>query len=317
MNEKVKSSIYGFIIGDILGVPVEFYDREFLKENPVKDMMINKQRGTTIGFYSDDTAMTLCTMEGITENPNIFDNRLHKSIIDKYILWVKDGYKAVNNRCFGIGGTTISSLNSYRKSKSIEEYCNKNIESDKKGGNGALMRILPLVLYLYNKNMTKKEKIDIIIFNSKLTHNNCASISSCIFYTLFIFNLLDTNNLNESYNLSVKEFNNYCEKDIPHKFDRILSKKLLKLKEEEINSTGFVIDTLESSLWCLFTTTNYKDSILKAINLGNDTDTIAAITGSLSGLYYGINEIPKKWLNNICEKEMIDNMINEYLKILN
>ena len=82
MHEKIKSSIYGFIIGDILGVPVEFYKRSYLKENPITDMVNNRHRGTTIGFYSDDSAMTLCTMKGIIDNPNVFDSRLHKSIMD-------------------------------------------------------------------------------------------------------------------------------------------------------------------------------------------------------------------------------------------
>ena len=167
MHEKIKSSIYGFIIGDILGVPVEFYKRSYLKENPITDMVNNKHRGTTIGFYSDDSAMTLCTMKGIIDNPNVFDSRLHKSIMDNYILWVKDGYMSANNRCFGIGGTTFESLNKYRKSKSLDDYCEINIESERKAGNGALMRILPLVLALYNKNMTINDKLSIIEFNNR------------------------------------------------------------------------------------------------------------------------------------------------------
>lgn len=90
MHEKIKSSIYGFIIGDILGVPVEFYERSYLKENPITDMVNNKHRGTTIGFYSDDSAMTLCTMKGIIDSPNVFDNRLHKNLLLKSYIKLSD-----------------------------------------------------------------------------------------------------------------------------------------------------------------------------------------------------------------------------------
>ena len=316
MHEKIKSSIYGFIIGDILGVPVEFYKRSYLKENPITDMVNNKHRGTTIGFYSDDSAMTLCTMKGIIDNPNVFDSRLHKSIMDNYILWVKDGYMSANKRCFGIGGTTFESLNKYRKSKSLDDYCEINIESERKAGNGALMRILPLVLALYNKNMTINDKLSIIEFNNNLTHNNRDSRCSCVFYTLFIFNLLDTNDLNSAYDLSIKGINEYYKDNIANKLDKILSKKILNLNEEDISSSGYVIDTLEACLWCLFNTDNYKNSVLKAVNLGNDADTIAAITGSISGLYYGINDIPKKWIDKIINKEMIDDLLDKYIKVV-
>ena len=95
-----------------------------------------------------------------------------------------------------------------------------------------------------------------------------------------------------------------------------MSKKILNLNEEDISSSGYVIDTLEACLWCLFNTDNYKNSVLKAVNLGNDADTIAAITGSISGLYYGINDIPKKWIDKIINKEMIDDLLDKYIKVV-
>lgn len=78
--------------------------------------------------------------------------------------------------------------------------------------------------------------------------------------------------------------------------------------EEEIRTTGYVIDSIEAAVWCLITTDSYKDCMLKAVNLGNDTDTVAAIAGGLAGLYYGYEAIPEDWLSVIKKREWIEQM---------
>ena len=79
--------------------------------------------------------------------------------------------------------------------------------------------------------------------------------------------------------------------------------------EDEIQSTGFVLHTLEASLWCLLNTNSYKDAVLKAINLGDDTDTTGAVTGGLAGIIYGFDEFPKEWVDELKNKEMIENCL--------
>ena len=74
---------------------------------------------------------------------------------------------------------------------------------------------------------------------------------------------------------------------------------------KDIRSTEYVIDTLEASLWCVFNTTNYKDAVLKAVNLGDDTDTVGAITGGLAGIIYGYDTIPSEWLEVLARKDDI------------
>ena len=79
--------------------------------------------------------------------------------------------------------------------------------------------------------------------------------------------------------------------------------------EDEIKSTGYVVDTLEASIWCILHTDNYKDCVLKAVNLGGDTDTIAAVSGGLAGIIYGYEDIPIKWINNLQRKDIIDSCL--------
>lgn len=81
-----------------------------------------------------------------------------------------------------------------------------------------------------------------------------------------------------------------------------------KVDEDNIKSSGYVIDTLEASIWSILTTNNYKDAVLKAVNLGHDTDTTGAVTGGLAALIYGMDTIPTEWINALARKDDIINL---------
>lgn len=82
-----------------------------------------------------------------------------------------------------------------------------------------------------------------------------------------------------------------------------------QFSKDQIKSSGYVVDTLEAVTWCLITTTSYKEAVLQAVNLGDDTDTIGAITGSLAGLYYGYDEIPEQWIKTLQRLEWIEQLL--------
>ena len=102
----------------------------------------------------------------------------------------------------------------------------------------------------------------------------------------------------------------YCTKSnhFQYVLDEVLKNDIHKQTADEIQSSGYVLHTLEASIWCLLTTDNYKEAVLKAVNLGADTDTTGAVTGGLAGLLYGLDNIPTNWINQIARKDDIENL---------
>ena len=99
-------------------------------------------------------------------------------------------------------------------------------------------------------------------------------------------------------------------------YSRLWREDFAKLPEEEIKSTGYVVDTLEAALWCLLNTEDYKSLVLKAVNLGDDTDTVAAVAGGLAGIYYGLEEIPEEWLLKLQNREYLEEIASGFFHSL-
>ncbi|WP_435524551.1 ADP-ribosylglycohydrolase family protein [Chryseobacterium indoltheticum] len=91
-------------------------------------------------------------------------------------------------------------------------------------------------------------------------------------------------------------------------FDRVLKNDISKYNEDEISSGGYVLHSLEASLWCFLNSESYAEAVLKAVNLGEDTDTTGAITGGIAGIYYGFVNIPEEWIDVLVRKEDIEEL---------
>jgi ADP-ribosylglycohydrolase len=79
-----------------------------------------------------------------------------------------------------------------------------------------------------------------------------------------------------------------------------------RLPEEEIRSTGYAVDTLEAAVWCLLNTGSYRECVLRAVNLGEDTDTVGAVSGGMAGIYYGLGGIPTEWMQSLARADIIE-----------
>ena len=304
----VKNSLYGFIVGDAMGVPVEFEDREKLINKPVTSMLGYGSHDVEAGVYSDDTSMTLATMDSIIKKNGIIN---YNDIADKFCNWVNNNEYTATNKVFDIGMTTKYALIKYFNNKIDATMCGgTNINEN---GNGSLMRMLPIALYCFYKNIKGDNEIFTLVKNSSsITHAHDISILGCYIYVRYVISLLETKNKISSYNFIKKlDYSMFIE-EVKLEYSRILFSDISTLNINDINSSGYVVDTLEAVFWIILNCSSYNESIIGAINLGGDTDTIGAITGSIAGILYGYDNISKRWISKLKNKDYIDEIIIKF-----
>ena len=307
-TDNIESCFLGLAIGDALGVPVEFKKREYLKINPVKDYIGYGCWNQLPGTWSDDSSLTFCLTESLLNRCNLLE------ISKKFIKWYKEGYWGARNEVFDVGNTTRDAIGELIKgtnplySGGFDEYSN---------GNGSLMRIIPLAFY--GAEIAKPNSRFVLVKEvSSITHAHLLSVLCCYYYVTIAFLLYSGKNIDEAFIETQNDFSSFvADKDYNPQvlkfFDRILSSTFKNIPEVEINSSGFVIDSLEASIWCLLNTTSFKECVLKAVNLGGDTDTTGCIAGGLAGLYYGMEGIPEKWIKELARVDDITKLSRDFV----
>ena len=310
MNRYI-GAVLGFVVGDSLGVPVEFKSRAELKANPVTDMIGFGTHNQPTGTWSDDSSMAIATMEWLGEMENGVPD--YTLLMDKFSNWLMYGDYTPYGHTFDCGISTSRAIMNY--GRGIDPLqCGG--QSDYENGNGSLMRILPVALWNRSKLAGEDvEGADFIFDVSAVTHAHVRSKIGCLIYSKMIADLLHSQGEDKMYVLKKSLVN--CKKYLETiedkqtayelgKYDRLWNLEAFQeLDEDAIKSSGYVVDTLEAAVWCFLNTDNYKDCVLKAVNLGEDTDTVGAVAGGLAGLYYGLEEIPEEWLNFLPKKEWI------------
>lgn len=207
-----------------------------------------------------------------------------------------------------MGGATHKAVSRLQKGVSPLESGSKN---DYDNGNGSLMRILPLAYYY--QQFYPEELINLTHDVGSITHGHLRANIACGIYITIAVQLLQGKSPHQAYTDSLKQINTLYSKPIYQQelahYHRILEGNIADRSRDEIKSSGYVVDTLEASLWCLLTTNNYQEAVLKAVNLGEDTDTVGAVTGGLAGIYYGLKSIPHHWLSQIQKLDEIIDLI--------
>jgi len=304
MINIVQSAIMGFCVGDALGVPVEFYKRRMLENNPVEGLRAYGTHNQPLGTWSDDTSLTLCTMESLLEGYNT------NNMADLFVKWYTEGKWTPHGGVFDIGISTRYALQRRMEGVSATS-CGGDEEED--NGNGSLMRMFPLALYC--REMEEDNRYLIVEEVSSITHRHGRSILGCQILVELAINLSKGMPKVKAYEITIsnirRDFGSHPEIDA---YEAFLSGSLLGMSKEDIKSGGYVVDTLAASVWSLLNTNTYTASVLCAVNLGGDTDTIGAITGGLAGLVYGADSIPSEWVSNIVQLERISDLCDRFLE---
>jgi len=298
-NNLLQTILLGTSVADSLGVPVEFVPRSVLKENPVTEMQEFGTYNMPKGTWSDDTSLTLCLAESIVEGLDL------NKLAQKFIAWKNDNYWTARGWVFDIGIGTRLAIQRLEIGE-LPEYAGGFEEME--NGNGSLMRILPLITF--TKDLPIEERYAWTKKVSSLTHAHVRSVMACFYYLEFAKKIMEGIDMGQAYKELQKELLDFfVSKNINpmeiNKFNRLLIEDISIIGGQNINSSGYVIDTLEASIWCVLTTKSYKEATLKAVNLGHDADTTGAVTGGLAALIYGIETIPTEWLEVLARKEDI------------
>lgn len=309
-ESQLRAALLGLAVADALGVPVEFQSRTARRLDPVVTMREYGTHHQPAGTWSDDASLTFCLAESLCRGYDLAD------LSRRFINWYEHAYWTPHGRVFDVGVATSEAIR--RLSQGVlpldaggsDEYSN---------GNGSLMRILPLAFWVQNLPVAERFRLTREV--SSLTHAHPRSILGCFIYLEMARQLLVGLEKHAAYQAMQQVVNDFGHHEPTlaaeiHRFHRLLEnpygdyeiQPLTRYREDEISGSGYVLHTLEAALWCLLRHETYAESVLAAVNLGDDTDTTGAVTGGLAGLYYGEATIPAEWLAVLARRTDIENL---------
>ena len=292
---RLKGCMLGLTIGDAMGAPVEFMKRGTFE--PITGYRSGGKFRLNAGEWTDDTAMALCLAQSLIDS-NGFDPI---DQLNKYLEWIDTGYMSCTGKMVGLGKTCWRSLFNYRRKG--QPYT--DIKSEKFSGNGSLMRLAPICIY-YANNLDLA--VHYAALSSKTTHGSPIAVDCCRYFAYVILKLVhgvekDTL-FSDSFVSDVHKY--FTDEPLHEALNSIIQCEYISKGVDEIQSSGYVIHSLEAALWSFYHTNTFEEAILKSVNLGDDADTVGAITGQLVGAYYGVDGIPDKLLRRLSHFDLIE-----------
>ena len=309
-RERVLGGLWGSLAGDALGVPVEFKDRATVQADPVKDMRAFGSHRQPLGTWSDDSSLLLCSTESLVRHE--FDT---ENMGKLFCAWYREELWTPHGKVFDAGVTTVNALS--RITMGVRaEFAGGDDQFN--NGNGSLMRIIPVSLRFAER--PTKDLLDRVHRASAITHRHPRSQMACGFFSLIIRELLNGVQPAEAFTNGLAAFKNFYEPDPWWSaqfdyFQLLLAGDLAVRPESEIDSGGYVLHTLVASLWCLLTTSSFGDCVLRAVNLGGDTDTTGCVAGGLAGVHYGMRAIPEKWIRALARHDEVESLFEQFVKL--
>ena len=308
MKNIWKDGVMGVVTGDALGCPVQFESREEVAAHPIEGMRGYGTFHLPAGSWTDDSSLTLALLDSIRVRGGIDPDHIMGNFVD----WLDNGAFTPYGYAYDIGRGTMQAILQYKRERNPLK-CGGTGEGN--NGNGSLMRIMPACLYSCVKKLSDAAAVDVIHRVGSLTHAHIRANIGCGLYWFMIREVLDgTGSLHERLQAGLDKGFAYYDKNPENKAEvnhycRLRDLAALKqVPAEEIRGSGYVVATLEAVAWSLITTDSFEEALLKAVNLGEDTDTVGAIAGGLAALYYGYDAIPAEWISELKKKEWIEEL---------
>ncbi|MCL4858036.1 MAG: ADP-ribosylglycohydrolase family protein [Caldilineaceae bacterium] len=300
LRARFRGALLGLACGDALGAPFEGAPRNSFE--PVTGMVGGGPYDVQPGQWTDDTSLALCLAASLVER----DGFEPTDQMDRYIGWLTLGYMSSRGESFGIGNTTAGALRRY------QVYGNPYSGSPdpRTAGNGSLMRLAPIPMFFFG------DAASAIFYageSSRTTHGAVECIDACRLFATMLLKALAGRD--KETILFGAHFPPGADKTLTPKIQDAADGRYRDKSDAAIRGSGYVVECLEAALWCFYKTDSYHDAVLQAVNLGDDTDTTAAVCGQLAGAYYGEGEIPHPWLETLALRRDITRLADRLLRI--
>ncbi len=282
-QDRFRGCLLGLAAGDALGTTLEFKQPGTFQ--PIDDMIGGGPFGLQPGQWTDDTSMALCLATSLIET-DTFDAL---DQMQRYLRWWREGYLSSTGSCFDIGHTVCDALS--RFADTGEPYSGST--SPWSAGNGSLMRLAPVPMFFAHD---AAEAIDRSADSSRTTHAAKEAVDACRYFGGLIVGALNGIGKQTLLSCSYSPLEGLWEKSpLAVKIAEIADGSFKHREPPEIRGTGYVVESMEAALWAFHKSCDFREGALLAANLGDDTDTTAAIYGQIAGAHYGAEAIPAKW----------------------
>ena len=298
VEDKCLGALIGLAVGDAIGTTVEFKPRDTFPK--LTDMIGGGPFRLQPGEWTDDTAMALALADSLISQGKLDQTDL----MQRFVAWWQHGEYSCTGTCFDIGITTSAALARFQTTGNALSGSNDAFSA----GNGALMRLAPVVLHWFGLNSEAPENLaQLTRQQGEVTHAAATSLEACAAFADILRVAMTAPN---------KEavFSHAASLSFGPEVNHILAGSWRGKHRRDNRSSGFVLHSLEAALWCFARTSNFRDAVLLAANLGDDADTTAAITGQLAGAYYGLEQIPAEWRHTLAWSGKIEAMGRALLK---
>lgn len=292
-RNRFLGCLLGLACGDAVGTTVEFRLRDSFE--PVTDMVGGGPFSLKPGQWTDDTSMALCLATSLIERKG-FDP--HDQMV-RYCKWWEEGYLSSTGRCFDIGNATRAALSRFQKTG--EPFSGSTDPNS--AGNGSLMRLASAPMFFFPDH---RAVVRFSRDSSQTTHGAAECIDACRLFGSMLFKALSGQPKEEI--LFGDPFPGWTEPPLSARIQAIAGGTYRSKSEQNIRGSGYVVESLEAALWCFYHTDNFRDAILKAVNLGDDADTTGAVCGQIAGAHYGREGIPETWLQRLTKRDLIEGL---------
>lgn len=302
ITDRQRGALLGLAIGDALGAAVEFRSPGSFEE--VTDYRDGGPHGLSAGEWTDDTSLALAMADSIVETGWDLDDQARR-----YVRWWRNGAYSVNGRCFDIGGTTVRGLTRF-------EHLGDAYRSGETGewasGNGSIMRLAPVPIRYSHLFPDRLEKlVELGVDSSRPTHASPQCLSACAYLTVVLSALIEGHDRDEVLDPQWPALSDIKRLfPLDPEIEKVADGSFREKQPPEISGAGHVVRTLEAALWAFHDATDFAHAVLRAVNLGDDSDTTGAVCGQLAGAYWGESQIPHHWRANLARRDMIDPILH-------